>query len=75
LFSGGCVIFADFGSSSLDFTLRCFTADVLNRPIIASDLRFEIERRFRTEGIEIPFPQRVVHFADAPRGSVVPDTV
>jgi small-conductance mechanosensitive channel len=38
---------------------------VLNRPVIASDLRFDIERRFREENIEIPFPQRVVHFANS----------
>ena len=55
------VIFRDFGSSSLDFELRCFTPNVMSRLGVASDLRFEIERRLREEGIEIPFPQRVVH--------------
>jgi small-conductance mechanosensitive channel len=55
------VLFMDFGDSSLNFELRCFTADVLYRPRIASDLRFEIDHRFRDQGIEIPFPQRVVH--------------
>ncbi|WP_299619456.1 mechanosensitive ion channel family protein [Pelagibius sp.] len=58
------VLFMDFGASSLDFELRCFTNDVSYRVIIASDLRFEIERQFREQGVEIPFPQRVVHFAD-----------
>ena len=55
------VVFRDFGASSLDFELRCFTSDVMRRLGVASDLRFEIERRLREEGIEIPFPQRVVH--------------
>ena len=55
------VIFRDFGSSSLDFELRCFTPNVMSRLGVASDLRFEIERRLREEGIKIPFPQRVVH--------------
>ncbi len=55
------VIFRDFGSSSLDFELRCYTPDVMSRLRVASDLRFKIERRLREEGIEIPFPQRVVH--------------
>ena len=57
------VIFLDFGESSLDFELRCFTGDVIYRPRIASDLRFDIDRLFREEGIEIPFPHRVVHLA------------
>ena len=55
------VVFRDFGASSLDFELRCFTSNVMSRLGVASDLRFEIERRLREEGIEIPFPQRVVH--------------
>ena len=58
------VLFMDFGASSLDFELRCFTGEVTLRPRIASEIRFEIDRRFREEGIEIPFPQRVVHTAD-----------
>ena len=55
------VVFRDFGASSLDFELRCFTPNVMGRLGVASDLRFEIERRLREEDIEIPFPQRVVH--------------
>ena len=55
------VVFRDFGASSLDFELRCFTSNVMSRLGVASDIRFEIERRLREEGIEIPFPQRVVH--------------
>lgn len=60
------VLFMNFGNSSLDFELRCFTNDVMYRLIISSDLRYEIDRRFREEGIEIPFPQTVVHFAGQP---------
>lgn len=55
------VIFKDFGSSSLDFELRCYTNDIWNGWTIPSDLRYEIDRRFREEGIEIPFNQLVVH--------------
>ncbi len=58
------VLFRDFGASSLDFELRCFTDDVIYRLVIGSDLRYEIDARFRDAGIEIPFPQRVVHMAD-----------
>ncbi|MCB2102397.1 MAG: mechanosensitive ion channel family protein [Rhodobacterales bacterium] len=64
------VLFLDFGDSALLFELRCFTSDVMSRLAISSDIRFDIDRRFREAGIEIPFPQRVVHMvpptADAP---------
>jgi small-conductance mechanosensitive channel len=62
------VLFDDFGASSLDFQLRCYTSDVVKKQMIASDLRFAIDQRFRDEGIEIPFPQRVVHYAEGPPG-------
>jgi len=55
------VLFQDFGSSSLDFELRCYTNDIWDGWIIPSDLRFAINKRFIEEGIEIPFQQIVVH--------------
>lgn len=55
------VIFKDFGASSLDFELRCYTSDIWSGWSIPSDLRYEIDRRFKEEGIEIPFNQLVVH--------------
>lgn len=60
------VIFKDFGASSLDFEVRAYIADVTSGLTIGSEIRFEINRRFSEEGIEIPFPQMVVH-----RGSEV----
>ncbi len=67
------VVFQDFGASSLDFELRAYTNDVLWKVIIASDMRYELERRFREEGIEVPFPQRVVHVvSDDPAGTLPP---
>ncbi len=63
------VVFRDFGASSLDFELRCFTPNVMSRLGVASELRFEIDRRFGEEGIEIPFPQRVVHLANPPENA------
>ncbi len=62
-YPGPFVVFKDFGASSLDFELRAYTNDVLWKVIIASDMRHTINERFAEEGIEIPFPQRVVHMA------------
>ncbi|MAV91458.1 MAG: transporter [Bdellovibrionaceae bacterium] len=59
------VLFQDFGDSSLDFDLRFWGTDIWGKDITASDIRTEIDRRFREEGVEIPFPQRDVHFKNA----------
>lgn len=61
-------LFRAFGESSLDFELRCFTDNVMERLAITSDLLFAIDRRFREEGIEIPFPQQVVYQIDSSPG-------
>ena len=55
------VVFIGFGDSSLDFELWCMLREVDMLMATKSDLYFTIERRFREEGIEIPFPQRDLH--------------
>jgi small-conductance mechanosensitive channel len=55
------ILFCSFGDSSLDFELCVRVMDVDNRSQIESDLRQEIDRRFRQASIEIPFPQRDLH--------------
>ena len=55
------VLFTAFGDSSLDFELRCFIPQAGEVFRIATEIRFEIVRRFRERGIEIPFPQRDLH--------------
>ncbi len=55
------VIFKDFSECCLTFELRCYTNDIWKGWIVPSDLRFEINKRFIEEGIEIPFPQVVIH--------------
>jgi small-conductance mechanosensitive channel len=51
-----------FGESSLDFTLICQVAEFVDQYLAQHELRKRIFARFQREGIEIPFPQRTVHF-------------
>lgn len=56
------VYFVGFGDSSLDFELGVWTKDMVHSPRrFRSDVNFAIEKALRENGIEIPFPQRVVH--------------
>ena len=52
---------ASFGDSAIGVTIIAWVDDVMNGWQAASDLREAIKKRFEAEGIEIPFPQRVVH--------------
>lgn len=58
------VWFTEFADNSLNFELRCIVQNVMNKGTVKSNLMFSILDAFNKEGIEIPFPQRVVHFAD-----------
>jgi small-conductance mechanosensitive channel len=55
--------FANFGDSSLNFSLTFWVKDFNDQWRVASEIRERIYERFDREGIEIPFPQRVVHMA------------
>jgi small-conductance mechanosensitive channel len=56
------VIFDEFGDSSINFYLRVWTTTLIQAPkILKSQLYFEIFKRFRENGIQIPFPQRDLH--------------
>jgi len=55
------VLFMDFGNNSLQLRLRFSTTDSFSLPKIKSDLRFSIDKKFRDNNIQIPFPQRDVH--------------
>lgn len=63
------VWFTEFGESSLNFTLAAWFATPGDRWFGMIDMRYEIDRRFRDEGIEIPFPQRAL---SVPTGTELP---
>jgi small-conductance mechanosensitive channel len=50
-----------FGESSLDLTLICQVNEFTDQYIVQHELRKRILRRFREEGIEIPFPHRTMY--------------
>lgn len=52
--------FLEFGESSLNVSMFCRVKSIQDLYITGSELRKQILNRFREEGIEIPFPQRVI---------------
>jgi len=59
------VVFMGFGESSLDFDVRVFLAGPEQIMQVRHDLNVAMEAALRAAGIEIPFPQRVVHLRGA----------
>jgi len=60
-------LFEDFGDNSLVFALYFWIdyGPAVNPLLVASDLRFMIDRRFAEEKIVLAFPQRDVHLDSA----------
>jgi small-conductance mechanosensitive channel len=54
------VLFTDFGDNALIFRLR-FWKTVFQFIVVETDIRFEIDRRFRELDVVIAFPQRDIH--------------
>jgi small-conductance mechanosensitive channel len=52
------VLHAGFGDSAWNMKLRAWIAEPRRHPQISSELHCAIVRKFRENGIEIPFPQR-----------------
>jgi small-conductance mechanosensitive channel len=50
--------FAGFGDSALNLEIRLWITEPHKHPQIRSKVYFQIERLFRENGIEVPFPQR-----------------
>lgn len=61
------VRFIEFGDSSLNFELHFWSHEFIQIEDVKSDLRFEIDRLFRKNSIEIPFPQRDIWIRNNPQ--------
>ena len=53
-----------FGESSLDFTLICQVKEFVDQYLAQHELRKRIFKRFKAEGIDIPFPHRTVYLRE-----------
>ena len=58
------VRFSDFGDSSLVFKVYFWTNNVFRAENIKSDLRIKYFTVLKEHNIEIPIPQRVLHFRE-----------
>lgn len=61
------VRFNEFADSALTFTVYFFSRNFIVIEDIKSDMRFEIDKKFRENNIAIPFPQRDVWFRNNPK--------
>ncbi len=55
------VLFTEFADSYLEFDLRSWTSNYGDWVDIRSEIHVAIDKAFKKEGIEIPFPQRDLH--------------
>jgi small-conductance mechanosensitive channel len=53
-----------FGESSLDFTLICQVKEFVDQYLAQHELRKRIFKRFKAEGIDMPFPHRTVYLRE-----------
>jgi small-conductance mechanosensitive channel len=68
------LFFLGFGDSSLDFELAVWTSEMTAKPRrFRSELYYAMERKLRTCGIEVPFPQRDLHLRSG--ALVIPSAV
>lgn len=55
------VRFRSFGDSSLNFELLCWVDEPMLKGLVLHEINKAIYKKFKGEGITIPFPQRDVH--------------
>lgn len=54
----------EFGDNALEFELRVYTEHPLQEKRVQNDINRLVYERFNDEHMEIPFPQRTIHYAD-----------
>jgi len=59
------VHFLSFGDSSWNLALRCWIPDPKRHRTVSSEINCALVRKFRQNGVEIPFPQRDLHLRSA----------
>jgi len=62
------VFFIEFGDSSLNMRLVARTADYKEQWVTTEEIRMELWRAFKENGVQIPFPQRDIWFRNPPGG-------
>ena len=60
------VFFAGMGDSSLDFEVRLFVPAISDMFSTRHAYLMQLEKTFRANEIEIPFPQRDIHIRTSP---------
>ncbi len=63
--------FLAFGASSLDFEVRVWISEVLDKIQVLSDLNQAIESEFASKNIEIPFPQTDLHLRSVDEAAAI----
>jgi MscS family membrane protein len=58
----------EFEDSSIQLKMFAWVENLSEQWMVAGEIREGILMRFRKEGIEIPFPQRVLHIPDGEEG-------
>ena len=57
-----------YDDSAITYAIRYWIENPMDGVGVASEVGIAVWNAFQREGIEIPFPQRVVHQADAASG-------
>lgn len=68
------VHFIDFGDNSLNFKVNFYSKSLFRIELVKSEIRYNIDQKFRENGIAIPFPQRDLWVKQWPAGSDTPPT-
>jgi MscS family membrane protein len=66
------VRFRSFGDSALEFELLGWVAAPADRGLVEHQMNKAVFYAFKDAGVEIPFPQRVVHLKVEPEGNQLP---